>query len=581
MKNRIASLRDSIRIAVASFNLGEKVIFGTLLVVALLAGFSTLHTVDSWFLKEIPKRGGSFTEGVIGTSRYINPILSFSDTDRDLTSLVYSGLLKAKSDGSFVGDLAENYSISPDGKVYTFTIRKNAVFHDGTPVTADDVIFTIQKVQDPTLKSPKRANWTGVVVEKKDDKTVTFTLKQPYAPFIENTTLGILPKHIWNGASSEEFAFSQFNIEPVGSGPYKISSTVRNTSGIPESITLQSFDHYTLGTPYVSNITFKFYQNETDLVAAYGKGNVEAIHSISGNTASELAKKGTRIERYPLPQVFAIFFNQNSNQVFVHKEVRQALDSITSRKPLIDQVLYGFGTEAAGPIPPGFASFESIAPQEEASSSISAAQTILEKAGWKKNSNGIYELKSKTKTETLAFSISTGDAPELKKAAELLRQQWQALGADVTVKIFEMNDLNQSIIRPRKYDSLLFGEVVGRELDLYAFWHSSQRNDPGLNIAMYTNAKADKFLEDARATSDETVRIDTYQKLEKEIFTDTPAVFMYSPDFIYVLPSSLKGFSLGKIVTPSDRFADVEKWYIETDKVWSIFIPTLSSTKNN
>ena len=575
VKNRIALIRESIRNAIDSFNLGEKIVFGLLLVIALITAFTTIHSVNSLFLKEIPKRGGSFTEGVVGTARYINPTLAFSDTDRDLSSLIYSGLLKAKPDGTFAPDLASDYSISDDGKTYAFNIRDDAVFHDGTPVTADDILFTIQKIQDSSLKSPKRANWDGVTVEKISDKVVQFNLKQAYVPFIENTTLGILPKHIWKDASTDEFAFSQFNIEPVGSGPYKISKVSRNASGIPESITLEAFNHYSLGMPYVSSIKFNFYQNEKALVDAYKNGDFKSFHSASGETALALEKTGSNIERYPLPQVFAIFFNQNHNPIFTHKEVRLALNIATDRQAILDQTLHSFGTEALSPIPQGLAKSTSIN-GTVSGSSILDAQAILEKAGWKKNSSGIYELKTKAqagqaKTETLAFTISTGNAPELKQSAEAIKKQWETLGAKIDVNVFEMTDLNQTVIRPRKYDALFFGEVVGRELDLYAFWHSSQRNDPGLNISMYTNAKVDKLLEDSRVTNNAEKRISMYQQIEREILNDTPAVFMYSPDFIYILPKEIKGVSVGKIVVPSDRFSDVEKWYTETDHVWSVF----------
>lgn len=570
MKNRIAFIGDSIRKAIASFSIGEKSVFGLLIIVALLTAFTTIHSINSLFLTEIPKKGGSFTEGLIGTARYINPTLAFSDTDRDLSSLIYSGLLKAKSDGTFTPDLASDYSISDDGKVYVFNIRNDAVFHDGSPVTADDILFTIQKIQDPSLKSPKRANWDGVSVEKISDKSIQFTLKQAYVPFIENTTLGILPKHIWKDAGTDEFAFSQFNIEPIGSGPYKISKVSRNGSGIPQSITLESFNHYTLGTPYINSIKFNFYQNEKTLVDAYNNGDFKSFHSISGETAEALEKTGSNIERYPLPQVFAIFFNQNHNPIFTHKEVRLALNTVTSRQAILNETLHSFGTEALSPIPQGLAKSTSIN-ATVSQSSISDAQTILEKAGWKKNSDGIYELKSKTKTEILAFTISTGNATELKQSAEIIKKQWEALGAKIDLNVFEMTDLNQTIIRPRKYDSLFFGEVIGRELDLYAFWHSSQRNDPGLNISMYTNAKVDKLLEDSRTTNNLEKRIVMYQQIEKEILNDMPAIFMYSPDFIYILPKEIKGFSVGKIVLPSDRFSDIEKWYIETDHVWNVF----------
>jgi peptide/nickel transport system substrate-binding protein len=576
VKNRIAFIQDLIRKAIKSFSLGERFIFTILIITSLITAFTTMRGINHRFLTEIPKDGGYLSEGMIGTARYINQTLAFSDTDRDISSLVYSGLLKAKPDGTFIPDLATNYSISDDGKIYTFNIRDDAVFHDGVEVTADDILFTIQKIQDPSLKSPKRANWDGVIVEKLNDKTIQFKLKQAYAPFIENTTLGILPKHIWKGAGTDEFAFSQFNIEPIGSGPYKISKVTRNASGIPQSITLESFNLYTLGKPHINTLKFIFYQNEKALIEAYKNGEFESFHSVSGETAEALGKSGLNIERYLLPQVFAVFFNQNHNPIFTHKEVRLALNTATNRQMILNETLHGFGTEAFGPIPQGLSKITSLNGTGENQVSIDKARIILEKAGWKKNSDGIYELKSKTstgqaKTETLTFTISTGNSIELKQSAELIKKQWEEIGAKIDINIFEMTDLNQTIIRPRKYDALFFGEVIGRELDLYAFWHSSQRNDPGLNISMYTNTKVDKLLEESRVTNNSQKRTLIYQQIEKGIMDDLPAIFIYSPDFIYIIPNKIKGFSVGKILIPSDRFSDIEKWYIETDHVWNMF----------
>ena len=191
--------------------------------VAIVSSVCLVYLLNNSLLVAVPAYGGTVSEGVIGSPRFINPILAVSDSDRDLTSLVYSGLLRATSDGDYVPDLAQSYTISPDGLTYTFKLRPNATFHNGMKVTADDVVFTINKANDPALQSPERANWDGVTVAAIDAETVQFTLKAPYAPFVENLTTGILPKQLWQNVSDDEFSFSDLNTNPVGSGPFEVS----------------------------------------------------------------------------------------------------------------------------------------------------------------------------------------------------------------------------------------------------------------------------------------------------------------------------------------------------------------------
>ena len=169
---------------------------------------------------------------------------------------------------------------------------------------------------------------------------------------------------------------------------------------------------------------------------------------------------------------------------------------------------------------------------------------------------------------SLSFSLSTSNTPELKSVAELLQRQWSAAGIPVELKFFDTSDLNQNVIRPRRYDALLFGEIIGRELDLFPFWHSSQRNDPGLNIALYTNINADRYLETARTTSDESKKVEALQAFAEEVTKDTPAVFLYSPDFLYIVPKSVQGVTLGPLTTSGERFVNVHEWYIETERIW-------------
>ena len=566
------SKRESIQQNIKTFSPSEKMLFFVLVIIFVGSVLVTLSNINKSFLVEVPAQGGSITEGVVGSPRFVNPLLSNSD----LTMLVYSGLMKATPDGDLIEDLAESHTISEDGFVYDFVLKDDIFFHDGVEVTADDVVFTVQKAQDVSLKSPKRASWDGVTVEKIDDKHVRFILKQPYTPFLENTTLGILPKHIWIKTGTEQFSFSKFNNEPVGSGPYKIQKIKYNSGGTPEFYKLESFNKYALGEPFISEIKIVFYTSETALLESYKDGDIEGINSISPNKLSELVDTGAHIERSPLPRIFAVFFNQNQASVFANMEVRKALNIALNRDDIVSEVLSGYGTDIDGPIPPRLlkagndnSDKRNILNEERKDLAIE----MLENNGWVfDEENQIWEKKTKKEEKQLRFSLSTSNTPELKATAELIAKQWSDIGVIVDLKIFEASDLNQNVIRPRKYDALLFGEIISRELDLFAFWHSSQRNDPGLNIALYANITADKLLEDARKAADRSVMVEKYIEFEDEIDSDVPAVFVYSPDFIYITPKDIKAFELGAVATPAERFLNIHEWYIETDKVWNFFI---------
>lgn len=572
--------------AVASFSITERIIFYCLLAVFVIASINAIWNTNNSFLVAVPEAGGTFTEGIVGVPRFVNPVIASSDVDRDITSLVYSGLMSFTPAGDMVPDLAESLNISEDKRTYSFKIRGDAVFHDGKAVTAEDVEFTIEKIQDPATKSPRRAAWEGVVVTKNSDREISFTLRQPYAPFVENLNVGILPKHLWQNVPIEDFAFNNLNINPVGSGPYKIKSVKRDSLGVPLYYELVAFKNYTSGRPFVSNILIRFYSNERNLVDAYKSGRIDSFSGISPVYASEVDLETSQIIRIPLGRVFGIFFNQNQASVFINKEVRLVLDAAIDKEKIVNEVLGGFGRVASDPAPAFSASLsgdeDSATGGENSSIRKTAGEApkdyrdkaleILTDAGWTLNTEtGVMEKKTKTTITKLAFSISTGNAPELKRAAEIIQESWRAIGADVSLQIFETNDLNQNVIRPRKYDALFFGEVVGRDYDLYPFWHSSQRNDPGLNIALYTNISADKILETIRGESDRAAREKSLSELISIIDKDHPAAFVYSPDFIYVVPKKLFGERAEKIINASDRFIGVNKWYIDTNRIWKIF----------
>jgi peptide/nickel transport system substrate-binding protein len=263
--------------------------------------------------------------------------------------------------------------------------------------------------------------------------------------------------------------------------------------------------------------------------------------------------------------------------------VIQAIDLAIDKDRIIREVLKGYGVSITDPIPPNMIAYQKISNENNTTleENIKKAQDILTKDGWKKGADGFLEktITSKKNKKTvksvanIEFSISTGNAEELSNTAELIKENLNAIGMKVDVKTFEVGNLNQTVIRPRKYDALLFGEIISHESDLFAFWHSSQRKDPGLNVAMYTNAKVDKILEDALVTIDENNRVKKYSQFEDEIRRDMPAVFLYSPKFIYVINKNSDGVNIDHITTSEDRFLNVYQWSVEKNKIWKIFAP--------
>ncbi|MEK7173460.1 MAG: ABC transporter substrate-binding protein, partial [Patescibacteria group bacterium] len=262
--------------------------YAMLLFILLLLGSGTyiaMRITDAYSVA-VPADGGIIREGIIGIPRFINPLFATSDTDRDLTNLVYTGLLRHDGNGNLIPSLAERYEISEDGLTYTFHLKKDAKWSDGTPCTADDVLFTISLAKDPQYRSAVQPNWEGVTVTKTDDYTAIFTLAKPYAPFLENTVLGIMPKHAWNGVLPAEFGLSEKNLRPVGAGPYRVVSFTQNTSGRITSFLLEPNPYFLPHAPYISNLELFFFTSAADMEQARSAGALDAA-SIPINLADK------------------------------------------------------------------------------------------------------------------------------------------------------------------------------------------------------------------------------------------------------------------------------------------------------
>lgn len=559
MRTRTIHVFEYLGARVRALSPGDRAVFYLLTLFVGIASVSSLYALEQSLLVPVPSYGGILVEGEVGSPRFINPLLAISDADRDLSTLTYAGLMGLSGTGTLVPVLAESYSVSPDGKTYTFLLRKDAKFSDGTPVTAADVVFTIQKAQDAALKSPEYADWAGVNATIIDQRTVSFTLSKPYAPFLGLTTLGILPAHLWQNISNEEFPFSNLETNPVGAGPFKIVGIARDASGLIQSVSLAENQYYTLGRPYLDGIRFNFYARSEDLASALSSGAVESAYGVSSPGALTA----------PYARIFGVFWNPSEKQVYARIEVRKALSLALDRQAIVDTVLGGFATPIMGPVPPGGAVKQVPIPQSK--NPTEAAAQVLEAAGWVYDGNARLWKNAAAKQTLDTITIRTSNVPELKNVAIAVKNDWEQLGIPVNIELYEPGDLSQNVIRPRKYGALLYGMVIGRDQDLYAFWDSQERNDPGLNIALYANKTVDALLEEARSSADQNLRTADLQKIEDTIAADYPAAFIYAPDFTYAVPSDLKGVELPQIVTPADRFATVAHWYRSTDAVWPFF----------
>ncbi|MFH1461207.1 MAG: ABC transporter substrate-binding protein [Patescibacteria group bacterium] len=516
----------------------------------------------------LPELGGKYQEGILGQPRFINPILAqTNDADRDVTQLVYSSLFKYNGQGQLIPDLAENYTISQDGLTYDIYLRQNVLYHDNEPLTANDVIFTIKTIQDPEYRSPLKNNWQGVQVEKIDEFSLRFKLNNVYAPFLHNLTVGILPKHLWAGISAANFPLAQYNLKPVGSGPYQFKEFHKDENGKIDSIELELNQNFYLEQgPFIDKITLRFYNSQADLIAAYQKGKIDGLNFISPADQSKL-KNNLNTYQINLPIYYAVFFNQTKSVPLADKTVRLALAHATNKQEIIEKALNNQAQPVDSPLLPGWLGYTSETKVYDLA--LEHARNILEAAGWKDtDGDGVRQKQVNNQEVNLEFTLLATDWPELKQTAEILKEQWEKIGGRVNLEIITAVEIQQDYIRPREYQVLLFGEVLNADPDPFAFWHSSQRKDPGLNLALYQNKDVDKLLEEARQTMNQEERIEKYIQFQKLLTDDLPAIFLYSPSYLYPVSKKIKGIKIEKIAQPSQRFSQIETWYLKTKREW-------------
>ena len=495
-----------------------------------------------------PEKGGVLRLGVIGRPSYVNPVLAQSnDCDKDLIELIYDGLYSIDGEGKLIANLSEKTEVSEDGRTYIIFLKDNIYWHDGMAFTADDVIFTIETIQDPSIRSPLRLNWAGVVVEKLGIHVVRFNLKSPYEPFLQNLTLKIIPKHIWENIESRNFLSADYNLKPIGTGPYLFNSLEKNKAGKIISYSLAANENYFQKEPFISQLIFHSYDNYDLAKSGLLKKEIDGFSPVLIEDIDFFEnKKNTQIASLFLPRYYAVFLN-SKNPLFDQKEIREALDLAIPHQELVTEILKKQAFLLGGPFTSGF---------------LGEEFNLLPEYSPEKAKEIIKELEE----DQRKFVLSLPDNLELIRVANYLKTCWEKIGVSVELQILPLATLEKEIIQTRSYDALLFGEIIGQDPDLFSFWHSSQVTDPGLNLSAYQNKDLDELLEKIRQDFDKEQRMNDMKIVQDTLFKDKPALFLYNPFYLYVLPKKIKGNNIQYANLPSEKFSDIENWYIYTKR---------------
>ncbi len=543
----------------------EKIALAILLVLAALSFFVSARNFYYRHTKIAPSSGGNYIEGLLGQPTYINPLLATSEPDLTLTNLIFSGLYKYDQNGQIIPDLADSMpKISADQKQYIVNLKRNAKWHNGKQVNADDVIFTIQTLQDQSFKSPVRPLWQATTVTKLSDYSVKFSTNNVSGPFLQNLTLPILPKAIWGNVDTQNFLLSKFNLEAIGSGPYAIKEIKKLPSGKIEQITLNSFDDYYQGSAKIDQIVFKFYDTEEDVLNAFHSREIKGFGFVplSSGLVLEKNQTGAQTLNIPLPQYQVIFFNLN-NKILSDLNVRAALSLATDKLKIIDQIFNG---QALMPVSPLVFNKSKNPIPVPSVVDLNKAKSLLDTAGW--TVSGKTGLRTNKKGDLFQINIATNDSVINTKAAEMLADEWQELNVKVTVTVLQSKLLTDTLIKPRTFDVLLFPQKFGADPDPFLFWHSSQVKDPGFNLTGFVDPTADKLITDARSTTDKQIREADYEQFNSLIMQKVPIIFLDQTEYIYTLDNEVKNVNLKYLYDPSLRFDNISDWYASEKRVW-------------
>jgi peptide/nickel transport system substrate-binding protein len=509
-----------------SWSHNERLIFFGAALIFVASFFIWSFIFIQTYTVPMPANGGSYREGIVGQPVFINPIIPSTDTDKDLSKLIFSNITR----------LADSIKRESDNKTYTVRLKENLKWQDGEKITTDDIVFTMQTIQNPDAHSPLATSFQGVKVERVSELEIKFILQNPYAFFEEDhlKNFYVIPKHIFTDTAVENLKFSVYGLKPVGSGPYSITSYKSDIKGFVTSINLRENSKYSGKKPYTSYLTFKFYKNTADLIKSYNSGQIDGLGLSTSEPLSEITLRN-KTTYFQSSREYAAFINQTTDNIKLKDiNVRRALSESVDRNSIISSIFNGHATPIYGPTK------YTKEPLNDANLSVL---------------NGV------------EITLTVPNESFLVKTAGMLKSTWESHGAKITLRVMSTKDIEDNVLRTTDYQMLIFGNIIKQGEDLYAFWDSSRRFYPDENLSLYQNTTIDNLLEDYRRNFDGTSRNTRLANISNLIAADFPAIFLYSPDYIYVSTPKLGGLDTTRVInTSADRFDTIEKWYVETSR---------------
>lgn len=541
----------------------RRFVVGWLLLMVLLIGCMVvqLRALGGYYQTLQPAPGGTYTEGIIGAFTNANPVYATSAFDQAASRLVFSGLYKYNEKNQLVGDLAQGpLEVDVTGTVYTVHLRQGVKWHDGKPLTADDILFTYQVIQNPDAQSPLNSSWQGIKVDAPDARTIRFKLPNVLASFPYSLTNGIIPKHILGKAPMATMRSLPFNTRnPIGTGPFRwkaLEVLGDSAQTRQEQIALSPFDEYYGGQPKLNGIVLHSFRNKQDMVNSFDRHEINAMAGLDSVPAA--LRRDDSIRTYNLPLTAAVMtFFRTTDGVLSDVKVRQALVQAADTDAITKSLDY-----PATPVTQPFLhnQFAYDPAYTQAPYNVAAADAQLDAAGWTVGKGG-YRYKD---GKQLTFQLYAEDTSEYRHVAEMLRKQWKAAGVNVQIVLQKSTDL-QSTLATHGYDALLYGISIGSDPDVYAYWDSAQadmRAQNRLNFSEYNSRIADVALEAGRTRLDPVLRIIKYRPFLQAWHDDAPALGLYQPRYLYVSRGPVFGLEEHYMNSAVDRYGNVQNWMI-------------------
>jgi peptide/nickel transport system substrate-binding protein len=490
-----------------------------------------------------PKQGGTLVM-VHTDPGTMNPLLEGGWPH--FPRMSYNGLIDYDPQGKIVPSLAASWKVSPDNLTYTFQLRPEAKWHDGKPLTAEDVKFTFDKIFDQKVSSRLAIYFQGVkAVETQGAHTVIFTLKEPDPTFLPNLWSGIIPKHIWE---KEDFAKSQYNVIPVGSGPWKVKEWVRG-----DHMTFEANKEYFGGKPYLDRIVMKVIPDATVAYAALEKGDVHYVpfKGIVGGPPYQLVdrlKQSPQLEVkiYEVSSMQRLFF-RNDKPPFNNVKVRQAIAHAIDRKFIIQKLLFGYGQASPSEVAPAMKdSYNPNVPQY--AYDVAKANALLDEAGLKRGADGV------------RFKTQIYGTPGVRQImSEILKEQLKAVGISADIVINEWTTYYNAIRNTRTVDgvfSIFSLPTIPDPTTEAPRYHSKEIRPGGFNYLFYSNPRIDTIIDDSTRTMDQSKRVKLFMEYQDILAKDVPMIPLYVLAGVDVWNKNFTGFQVSEWGGASITFLD-------------------------